>query len=527
MPTGSGKSPVGVAIARWLNSAYILTESKQLQDQYKAEFTGLHNIKGKASYSCNRMPSVNVSDALCAGSVNLVSRCRGTMECSYYQARDKAMQSAVMLSNYAYFFTSYQSVTKRKRDAIICDEGHVLEHQLVNQITLDIDLDDLNEHLEFETDIVFPTDYDECLNTLVTLSKELTVKACELINKQYQFYKHALSSIDIESMDTKAMEIALEPDPWLLKEFKQMLEKAVGGLDFESAGRIQSPKLKWINRKVSKCDSLLNQLGFVTENLSDEWVIDNISSKHIKVTPFNAKRLFEDYMFSRAERIVIMSATLGSVPILIDELGLDPDDCMYIDTDSTFDSSKAPIYYMPGPSLSYKNYSSNIHETVQLLDTVLEMYPNEKGIVHTGNYRVLNDILKKSKYVSRFIAKTDDKMRNEDLIREHMKRSGPSVLISPSMHSGVDLKDDLARFQIIMKLPYASLKDARVNKKRETIHNWYENDVMTKVIQASGRAIRHDQDYADTYVLDTSFKRVYSALKDDLPSHFLDRIVWN
>jgi hypothetical protein len=37
---------------------------------------------------------------------------------------------------------------------------------------------------------------------------------------------------------------------------------------------------------------------------------------------------------------------------------------------------------------------------------------------------------------------------------EHVNSTKPTVLISPSLHTALDLKDDLSRFQIITKVTY-------------------------------------------------------------------------
>jgi Rad3-related DNA helicase len=54
---------------------------------------------------------------------------------------------------------------------------------------------------------------------------------------------------------------------------------------------------------------------------------------------------------------------------------------------------------------------------------------------------------------------TDPEIERDEIISEHIAAKKPTVLISPSLHLGLDLKDDLSRFQIITKVPYLSLAD--------------------------------------------------------------------
>ena len=50
-------------------------------------------------------------------------------------------------------------------------------------------------------------------------------------------------------------------------------------------------------------------------------------------------------------------------------------------------------------------------------------------------------------------------MDRDEVITKHIDSTEPTVLISPSLHLGLDLKDDLSRFQIIVKVPYGNLGD--------------------------------------------------------------------
>ena len=51
-PTGFGKSPVAIAVARQLGSSYICSATKDLQTQYVKDFPFLRAVKGMGNYSC-------------------------------------------------------------------------------------------------------------------------------------------------------------------------------------------------------------------------------------------------------------------------------------------------------------------------------------------------------------------------------------------------------------------------------------------------------------------------------------------
>ena len=94
-----------------------------------------------------------------------------------------------------------------------------------------------------------------------------------------------------------------------------------------------------------------------------------------------------------------------------------------------------------------------------------------------------------------------------------MTSKEPTVLLSPSMTEGVDLKGDLSRFQVICKVPYPWLGDPIVRKRMNKFPNWYPLKTATTVVQAVGRSVRNSEDTAITYILDSDWQRFYSKNK--------------
>ena len=56
---------------------------------------------------------------------------------------------------------------------------------------------------------------------------------------------------------------------------------------------------------------------------------------------------------------------------------------------------------------------------------------------------------------------------------------------------------------------------------------WYTSKMLCNLVQECGRATRHEQDWAVTYILDASFSNVIRYNKNLLPKSFLDRIKSN
>ena len=58
------------------------------------------------------------------------------------------------------------------------------------------------------------------------------------------------------------------------------------------------------------------------------------------------------------------------------------------------------------------------------------------------------------------------------MLEEHQRRED-TIILAPAMHEGLDLKDDLARFQIITKVPYPSFVENKQLRYRMEIDNDY------------------------------------------------------
>ena len=141
------------------------------------------------------------------------------------------------------------------------------------------------------------------------------------------------------------------------------------------------------------------------------------------------------------------------------------------------------------------------------------------------SYEQLNFIKQNiSKFNLHRLLETNPDVERNEIIDEHFKSSKPTVLISPSLHLGLDLKDDLSRFQIITKVPYPSLGDRWIDEKRKRSEQWYSWQTGLRLAQAYGRSVRCKDDWVTTYVLDANLGYFISRNKTIMPQWFIDAI---
>ena len=115
---------------------------------------------------------------------------------------------------------------------------------------------------------------------------------------------------------------------------------------------------------------------------------------------------------------------------------------------------------------------------------------------------------------------THDSDNRDRVLWKHENGKQPTVLLTPSMSEGVDLKGDKARFQILCKVPYPYLGDKLVKKRMNKWRWWYPLQTAKTVVQSVGRSIRSMDDHAVTYILDSDWERFYYRNKNMFPKDF-------
>ena len=262
------------------------------------------------------------------------------------------------------------------------------------------------------------------------------------------------------------------------------------------------------------------------------WIVSEIKKENYEVVKVELKPLdvstYCKALFDKCSKSLIMSATILNYKTFCRNVGLNPDEVKFIQIPSDFPLERRPIIPLNVAYLNYNNLQSNevklaIAKTV---DNLMSLHKNDKGIIHTTSYEQLNFIKENiSETNARRLLVTDPEIQRDDVIFEHTKSTTkPTVLISPSLHTGLDLKNELSRFQIITKVPYPNKSDKWTNAKREVDAEWYYWQTALKLIQAYGRSVRSKDDWAKTYILDSAFGYFVKKNKDKLPSWFIQAI---
>ena len=81
--------------------------------------------------------------------------------------------------------------------------------------------------------------------------------------------------------------------------------------------------------------------------------------------------LFKLYLNKLSDKVIFLSATLGSKSAFCKELGINENECLYISTNSPFDPQNSPVMVMPKIKLSKEVYSENIKKVGGIIDDVI------------------------------------------------------------------------------------------------------------------------------------------------------------
>ena len=445
---------------------FALTITKSLQDQYLHLFPDADILKGKTNYLCDIDQNFDVETAPCVLVSKIKDECWEKNRCPYYNARNKALLSKFAVLNYKMFLALPGHV--KRKNFIICDEASELEDELIKRFSAEVTYDKL-KHYGVECRTLITEDRTKIRSWIYELIFNISEQINTLINRANK--KHRTLS---------------QPE------------------------KIKMQYLKTLHNSLTTVDGLWKDC---------EYIIDR-DAKRVVFTPLKADKLTK-FIFDYADNVLLMSATIIDHKNFAKTLGIK--DYEYVEVNSDFDPGKSPIYVSSQHKLNYKNLTNTLPKICDQIKVILEHHKNEKGIIHTHSNEITKFLKSKLQSDRRFLFR-DEISNNEDILREHYETSLPSVLVSPSLAFGVDLKDNLARFQIIVKMPFPSLSCKRVKKLFETDKDWYENKMLNALVQACGRATRSKNDFSTTYILDGNAVNVLKRTKDKLPKAFIERI---
>ena len=495
--TGVGKSAVGVTVSRYLNAnidnnqydesfssgAWFVTTQKILQDQYVSDFGPsrgrMCSVKSSSNYKCSYHKGNSCQEsqrALRAEDTKSRFFKACTFNCHYKNAKRDFIDSTESVTNFPYFLTEAKYSGKiTPRNLLVVDEAHNLESELSKFIEIIVSERFCKHTLKLQWPRV---------NTQFQAVRWIKETYFPKAKSQLNHFEKMIKQTGLKSRLREFTSVAKQYD--LLKSHVEKIDTFL---------RIYN-KENWVMQTVPAYGRSLRKFSF----------------RAIDISPFA-----QDYLFCLGKRVLMMSATILDKDTFCKSLNIPRDEVSFISIPSPFPAENRPIYFFPIGSMSSKNIEYSLPKMAQAVKEILSEHPDEKGIIHCHTFKIAN-YLKKKIRSKRLLIHTSE--NRDAILQEHITSSDSTVLLSPSMSEGVDLKGDLSRFQIIMKIPYPYLGDPLIKKRMNKWEGWYSLQTAKSIVQSSGRSIRSNDDTAVTYILDSDWTRFYGRNRSIFPVSF-------
>ncbi len=514
-PTGVGKSLIAATLARYYGKSFVITASKQLQDQYSKDLKFFSPVKGKSNFACLKLmehqgipkkdtkravqKGLTCEKGLCEETIKVKGKevkefCKfkpriGELEpnskspyCFYYEQKYHALVSDHSIWNYAAYFQLMRFGKKVYADYInkpiaIFDEAHKIEDQIIQFIGTDI----YNIHIT------------EC-------------------------------GIDIKSYSLDDIELVIQ----LLDDIARSYAKQIRDLQESRSFQI-NPDYMLLAKLESRYERMANAHAELESNkdnfvINDPYFDERGNLRSLSIKPLDISKYVK--AFFGIDTQVFMSATIDKASFC-ENTGLDPSKVAFVDTPrSPFLPDKRRINFLNVRKLSYSASWNDERTVISKIDEILSQHEHERGLILTSSEKrcldIRNNLSEKNRSRIRIChSRNENGMTQDEIIQEHaMDENG--VLLSSSLWEGVDLKDDLSRFQIIAKAPYPNLSEKRTKIKMQKFPLWYKSQTLVKLLQGFGRSIRNEDDWAVTYVLDEAANDLLYQCKSMIPKSYYD-----
>lgn len=299
---------------------------------------------------------------------------------------------------------------------------------------------------------------------------------------------------------------------------------------YPSSVRTYGQLFKWVNDSIPrfsgnqqkrleylKQELISNRTRFIVERAVE--ALRGHEEDVIKLLPVDVRTGGGLLWPKKVEKLVLMSATINRKDI--ESLGLDNRRVVFISAESAIPVERRPIFLDCSLNLSLKYQMDNLGKTVEWILQKLKENP-EKGIIHLtySLARLLKPYLEDN---TRFL--WHDNQNKMEVYKKFLASAEGTVLMACGLYEGIDLPDDLGRWQALLKVPFPSLESPAMAHLAEQDEEFYANEAIKTIMQMSGRIARHENDYGKTFILDSSFRKLYDEYRNLFSAWFIEGVV--
>ncbi|MBE6500032.1 MAG: hypothetical protein E7Z80_05760 [Methanobrevibacter thaueri] len=498
--TGIGKSAVATTIANMYDDSYILTMTKQLQEQYLDDFKDmLVEIKGRGNYQCNYKGSCD----FCIKAEYNLQRCG---DCEFQTAFKKAVDAENIITNYDFlYYAGVAGGILNPRELLILDEAHNLESKMLMLSSSELNREYIST--KFGIDI-----FESIINSTKSINvlkknKKFWIKLCDDLIK---ICKKRIKKIEGDA--NKTVQVTLD-------EFESDPSK------YSNFDYVEKQNLEQDMKTFNEIKKGLSNNELIIDIPDKKSILEGNMDISAEFKPFSVVDYTQN-LLDFGNVCIFLTGTLGSKDKFCEWNNIDPDKTYYIYEKSPFDVSKRPIYTdfvgkMSGFRRGVPNWKSR--KAINKIKELLDKHKDEKGVIHTSSNEQAFWIMGELKeYPFLFVGGED---RNV-ILKKFTESEENLILIGASIKDGVDFKGDLCRFQIVFKIPYPQLNE-QVKYRRDLDPKWFYYQTVMSLMQAYGRGIRDIDDWCVMYIIDSSFINLFDYNRGFFNEYFIEAIQKN
>lgn len=449
IPTGGGKSGVGVAVAVISREpTCFVTESRGLQDQYEREYQdmGMVSLKGRDNYDCQMREDYSCEQGY-------ASRCpfKGTHNCPSTAAHFRAAASNLVVTNFAKWTTAKLFGTGMDHfKRVIFDEGHTAPDAIANAMQV------ILHHKEIEE-----------------LGLDFPAPTSEMVD-----WKQWAIGARVEAETAMAFErsqLGPHATPSVVKRYLHLKR-------------------------------LVKRLTTVATCNASNWIHDehkNWRREHdgYQFDPLRPGIYCESALFLRMENITILSATIQEKTLF--QLHQKAGSFWFTEYPSEFDPMDSPVYHIPTMRVD-KNHPDLTQLWIRH-DQIASQRRDRKSITQTISFAKQSEIITRSRFADSMYINERGEAPTE--ILDMFRAAGPgAILVTPSVSSGYDFPGSDCEWQFICKLPFQDSRSKIIKARQEDDKEYGPYACVNKLVQICGRGARFKGDPCENIIPDDNFK---------------------
>lgn len=491
-PTGSGKTLIAETVRQVLGvSGVYMCTTKTLQDQVARDFPYGKVVKGRSNYPTELFPhrfGSGWNDISCGdcvkreelvlgemGGEEVVKRCEFCSRedrCPYEIAKAEALYGDLAILNTSYFLTECNGPGRfSRRGLVIADECDVIEQELMRYVSV------------------------------------------------------VISSRRMEQYGIKPPKFITKIESWV-EWLEEYIPKIRGFKSKYPSGSLQDI------REQKYLGNLYQKLVAISKGMDSDdqrWIYTG-SKEYVEFKPIVVDSLGEDILWKNGKRWLLMSGSVISAQELLDSLGW-MRDYRVVEMGSCFRPENRPVRVKPVATMSKAGKEAGEWERV--IKGVEGIVNNGSGntptLVHTVSFDLARELEAGVNTNRPKIVYLGGEDRERALDRFIDEQESNPILFAASMDRGIDLVGDRCRSQIITKVPFPYLGDKQVNARLRGTRNgqiWYTVQTIRTILQMSGRIVRSEEDWGETWILDKQFSGLFNKYRHLFPEWWRKGLIW-